>query len=513
MKMKTYCFALLLLTSTCSLSAFEFWIFAGDWNYQVNADGSATIGAYVGSDADVVIPSSFGAHSVTVIGDGAFQDNKTITSVIVPDGVKTLETNVFNECNNLTSVTLPQSLTSIGESAFNGCIHLTSASIPESVTSIGRFAFASCFRLQTVNIPEGVTVIDHATFIMCSSLTSIHIPDSVTEIWMGAFSRCDSLTSVTIPPNVSMILESAFAQCSNLTTAIFEGDAPTTFEDSVFDRTSPAFSIQYYQGRAGWTTPVWNGYLTILNAPEAPPAENQGTAPIITQNPLSQNTDLYQSVSFSIAVTSSLPLRYQWIKDGQELSGANGPTYSIASANVNNAGNYYCRVSNSIGSVNSATATLTVASYVKVPLYRFSRNDNPSHFFTAVEAEKEIVIEELGDYFSLEGISHYVVAAQQSTAMPVYRMYNSLSGAHFYTASEIEKNNVLATLDYFTLEGVAFYVFLWAEQGTLPVYRFYVPETGSHFFTIDEAEKNLLISSGQQTRIYEGIAWYAFPTS
>lgn len=162
---------------------------------------------------------------------------------------------------------------------------------------------------------------------------------------------------------------------------------------------------------------------------------------------------------------------------------------------------------------NGSRVKLTTSSteaYQRIPLYRFSRNDNPSHFFTALESEKEAVLQDLGDYFTLEGPSHYVIANHTLNSQPVYRMYNNLSGAHFYTASEDEIDNVLATMSWFSLEGIAFYVFLSPESGTLPVYRFYVPETGSHYFTIDEAEKNLLISSGQTIKQYDGISWYAY---
>jgi len=150
--------------------------------------------------------------------------------------------------------------------------------------------------------------------------------------------------------------------------------------------------------------------------------------------------------------------------------------------------------------------------YERAPLHYFSRNDNPSHLFTAVQSEVDSVNTNLAEYFTYEGISHWVVGNYTRNSMPVYRMYNSLSGAHFYTASFNEVLTVMETLDFFSLEGVGFFVFLHPEPGTMPVYRFWVPETASHYFTISEAEKNQLVSSGQQVRIYEGIAWYAYPS-
>ena len=41
----------------------------------------------------------------------------------------------------------------------------------------------------------------------------------------------------------------------------------------------------------------------------------------------------------------------------------------------------------------------------------------------------------------------------------MYRFYNKMNGSHFYTASEAEKNSVLANLSAtYSLDGVAFYV-------------------------------------------------------
>ena len=57
-----------------------------------------------------------------------------------------------------------------------------------------------------------------------------------------------------------------------------------------------------------------------------------------------------------------MSLRYQWYKDGVAIEGATSATYSKSSAIVDDAGSYYCRVTNAFGSVNSNAATVTVAA-------------------------------------------------------------------------------------------------------------------------------------------------------
>ena len=116
----------------------------------------------------------------------------------------------FYECRSLTSVEIPNSVTSIGERAFSYCVSLTSIEIPNSVTSIEDWAFYSCSSFTSVEIPNSVTSIGNSAFNYCSSLTSVEIPNSVTSIGDWAFSDCYSLTSMIIPPSVTSIGEGVF---------------------------------------------------------------------------------------------------------------------------------------------------------------------------------------------------------------------------------------------------------------------------------------------------------------
>ena len=156
--------------------------------------------------------------SVTSIGTYAFSGCRSLTSITIPDSVTSIGAYAFQSCSNLTSITIPDSVTSIGASAFNSCSGLTSITIPDSVTSIGAYAFQSCSNLTSITIPDSVTSIGASAFNSCSGLTSITIPDSVTSIGNFAFSYCISLTSITIPDSVTSIGSYAFYNCKNLTT-------------------------------------------------------------------------------------------------------------------------------------------------------------------------------------------------------------------------------------------------------------------------------------------------------
>ena len=191
-------------------------------------------------------------EGVTSIDNYAFDGCGSLTSVTIPNGVTYIGKSAFNGCSGLTSVTIPNSVTRIGSSAFYNCsglqkvivpdiaawcginflgdpfnnshhiysdenTEITDLVIPNSVTSIGSMAFRNCSGLTSITIPNSVTSIGNSAFMNCSGLTSITIGNSVTSIEYQAFFGCSGLTSVTIPNSVTSIGSYAFSGCSGLT--------------------------------------------------------------------------------------------------------------------------------------------------------------------------------------------------------------------------------------------------------------------------------------------------------
>ena len=184
--------------------------------------------AYIAKGTNYTIP-----NSVTTIGDSAFWDCDSLTSINIPNSVTTIGKGAFSGCDSLTSINIPNSVTTIGDYAFSDCGSLTSINIPNSVTTIGKWAFSGCISLTSINIPNSVTTIGEHAFSDCYSLTSINIPNSVTTIGKSAFRLCKSITSINIPNSVTTIGDEAFRDCASLTN-INIPNSVTTIENWAF---------------------------------------------------------------------------------------------------------------------------------------------------------------------------------------------------------------------------------------------------------------------------------------
>lgn len=248
---------------------------------------TVTITKYTGKESTVILPSTINSWHVTKIGEDAFQDNTTITSVTIPANVTEIGSNAFAGCTNLTSVnyegdwsnltiqsgnpavedavnaqlfdfaftpdntavivkhyrgaaadvTIPsrykgKPVTVIDPVAFYNNSAVTSVTIPDSVTAIPDYAFGFCSQLTNISIPNSVTFIGFSAFNSCTSLKSITLPSSLNTIQSYAFYNCGNLKTIRIPVSVTSIGNCAFDVCPSLMTVTYPG-SKTQWDDNI----------------------------------------------------------------------------------------------------------------------------------------------------------------------------------------------------------------------------------------------------------------------------------------
>lgn len=127
------------------------------------------------------------------------------------------------------------------------------------------------------------------------------------------------------------------------------------------------------------------------------------------------------------------------------------------------------------------------------PMFRMYNPNSGEHFYTASTLERANLVKHGWKY---ENVGWYAPTVGDD----VYRLYNPNAGDHHYTLSSVERDALVwAGWRY---EGVG-----WRSGGSVPLHRQYNPNAraGAHNFTTSTLEHNMLINNGWRA---EGIAWY-----
>lgn len=90
--------------------------------------------------------------------------------------------------------------------------------------------------------------------------------------------------------------------------------------------------------------------------------------PAILTHPASQTVNQGQNVTFSVTASGASPLSYQWMKNGENISGANASTYVINNVKTMDGGEYSVKVSNNFGNAISSKAILTILAPNSPPI-------------------------------------------------------------------------------------------------------------------------------------------------
>lgn len=191
---------------------------------------------------DVILP-----NGVKFIGSRAFARSEII-NMVIGSGVHTIGSEAFAGCGSLSTLILgaydfnnaimtASSLSRIESNAFYACEKLDSIKIPASVTSIGSYAFKKSGIEDLADggliyadkwlvgytddfggfaqVRSGTVGIADYAFYECSALREIFMPSSLRVLGRAAFYNCTRLASVRFPETLEAIDDYTFYGCES----------------------------------------------------------------------------------------------------------------------------------------------------------------------------------------------------------------------------------------------------------------------------------------------------------
>ena len=170
--------SMLLCFSGCSPKASE------GLEFKSNGDGTcAWVGIGTCTDTEIIVPKKNGDETVvSVASDTLNFEIDTVTKVVLPKTIKTIEKNAFDRLRSLVEIELNEGLESIGENAFYGCESLESITFPSTLKSIGEWAFCECKLLTEIVLPEGFEELGKFSFSDCTAIKKISIPSTLNKL-------------------------------------------------------------------------------------------------------------------------------------------------------------------------------------------------------------------------------------------------------------------------------------------------------------------------------------------
>ena len=169
-----------------------------------NTQNTFAMFEYCESLESIVLPDAYhnGTGYVNYDTDHMFSGCKKLSRIENFEGffqgVKSLGYKTFYNCYVLPNVTLWDNLTAIEGRAFGNCQSFTSVVIPNGVKTIGttETVFESCTKLKTVVLPAQVSLGNYC-FEKCTALEAVWMPTQASTFGKQVFGQCGNSLNVT----------------------------------------------------------------------------------------------------------------------------------------------------------------------------------------------------------------------------------------------------------------------------------------------------------------------------
>ena len=184
---------------------------------KISAVNGATVSVEYYKDMTIEVD-----ETSTFIGTDIYANRKiyyTGDTKLVPTNPEainaTIESSAYDSKTGKGVITFDKDVTTIGAEAFYRTNNttpsnwMTSITLPESVKTIGNKAFYQCFSLETINIPDSVETIGEYAFNNCNAVTSVTIGSNVKHIASSAFYTCDEIKEIVCKPTTLQLWQTS----------------------------------------------------------------------------------------------------------------------------------------------------------------------------------------------------------------------------------------------------------------------------------------------------------------
>ena len=155
--------------------------------------------------------------------------------------------------------TVPASVTKLADASLSNVPALTSVTLPDGLKTIEDFVLVDCENLVALNLPSSLKSIGWRS-LWSIKVSSIVVPENITQLWDLFLSRCPELTSVELPSTLTEMRGDVLADDPKLKTVKCKAANPPVITAGVFKNTPiasaklivPAGSKALYQAAEGW---------------------------------------------------------------------------------------------------------------------------------------------------------------------------------------------------------------------------------------------------------------------